>query len=125
MPFYILNWPCAHKDSRGCGWELLFPALAHRVVGACASLSQCAKVQSHHGYLLLIILANGLRLLANVCQDAAVYVEDVPVDEVAGIAGQEHGRPHKVFGSAPTPGRSFGKNELIGGMTAAIWLCLA
>ena len=73
----------------------------------------------------LLYMRVRLRLLANVCQDAAIYVENVAVNEVAGIAGEEHGRTHEVFGSAPTSGRGFGKDELVERMTAAIGLQFA
>jgi len=45
-----------------------------------------------------------LGLLADVGEDAAVYVEDVAVDEVGGVGGQEHGGSGQVLGVAPAVG---------------------
>lgn len=102
------------------------PALAHRVVACvCMRASNEAKGNLITAIFSLLYMRIWLRLLANVCQDAAIYVENMPINEVAGIAGEEHGRSHEVFGSAPTSGRSFGKDELVERMTAAIGLQFA
>ena len=44
--------------------------------------------------------ASLLRLLADVGQDAAVHVENVAVDEVGSVGGQEHGRTLQILGGA-------------------------
>jgi hypothetical protein len=49
--------------------------------------------------MLLKIERGNLRLLADVSEDAAVHVEDVVVDEIAGVAGEEYRRPDQIFAS--------------------------
>ena len=64
-------------------------------------------------------------LLADVGQDAAVHIEDVSVDKVGGVGGQEHRRAHQVLRVAPAAGRSFRDNELVKGaaLAAGGFLC--
>ena len=72
------------------------------------------------GFLLYIkAIANMslLRLLADVSQDTAVYVENVTVYEVRGIAGEEHYRTHQVLRCTPTCSRSLSYNEAVERMT--------
>ena len=66
-----------------------------------------------------------LRLFADVGEDAAVHVQNVPVDEVRSVGSQEHGGTLQVLGRAPTGGRRLGNDELIKRMTAAVRLRLA
>src|SRR5699024_7556628 len=64
-------------------------------------------------------------LLADVGQDAAVHIQDVAVDKVAGVAGQEHRRRAQVLGLAPAVGRGLGADEAVKWMHAAIGLLFA
>ena len=56
---------------------------------------------------------------AEVGEEAAVDVENVAVDEVGGVGGQEHGRAAQIIRLAPALSRSLGDDELVEGMTAA------
>ena len=59
-----------------------------------------------------------LRLLADVGQNTAVHIQDMTVDEVGSVAGQEHGGTHQILGSTPAGSGGLGDDELIEGMTA-------
>ena len=65
------------------------------------------------------------RLVAQVGQDAAVGVEDLPVDEVGGVGGQEDAGAHHVLGFAPAAGRGLGDDKGVEGAAAAVRLALA
>src|SRR5699024_8762763 len=64
-------------------------------------------------------------LLADVGQDAAVDVQDVAVDEVGRVGGEEYGRAHEVLRGAPARGGRLGDDELVERMAAAVGLALA
>ena len=61
-----------------------------------------------------------LGLLADVGQDAAVNVEDVTVDEVGGVGGQEHGGAAQVVRLAPALSGGLGGFILIFGKTNTV-----
>ena len=63
-------------------------------------------------------------LLSDIRQDSSVHIQDVAIDKVGGVGGQEHGRPHQVLRDAPAGSRSFGYNELVKRMPAAVGLSL-
>ena len=66
-----------------------------------------------------------LGLLADVSQDAAISVQDLAVDKVGSMGGQEHAGAHHVLGGAPAACGGLGADEGIEGMAAAIGLDLA
>ena len=57
-----------------------------------------------------------LRLLADVGQYAAIYIQDVPVDEVGSIRCQEYCRSHQILQAAPACRRGFGDEKAVKGM---------
>lgn len=63
-------------------------------------------------------------LISDIRQDSSVHIQDVAIDKVGGVGGQEHGRPHQVLRDAPAGGRSLGYNELVKRMPAAVGLSL-
>ena len=63
-------------------------------------------------------------LLADIGQDAAVHIEDVAVDEIGSVGGQEHRRARQILRVAPAARRGLGDDELVEGMTAAVRLAL-
>ena len=66
-----------------------------------------------------------LGLLADVSQDAAISVQDLAVDKVGSMGGQEHAGADHVLGGAPAACGGLGADEGIEGMAAAIGLDLA
>ena len=66
-----------------------------------------------------------LGLAADVSQNAAVGVQDLAVDEVRSMAGQEHAGAHHIIGVAPAAGRGLSADEGVEGVTAAVRLGLA
>ena len=66
-----------------------------------------------------------LGLLADVSQDAAISVQDLAVDKVGSMGGQEHAGANHVLGDAPAACGGLGADEGIEGMAAAIGLDLA
>ena len=61
-------------------------------------------------------------LLADISEDTAVDIEDMTVDEIAGLGGEEHSRTLEIFGSAPACGRSLRDDEAVERMTASVGL---
>lgn len=66
-----------------------------------------------------------LGLLADVSQDAAISVQDLAIDKVGSMGGQEHAGAHHVLGVAPAAGRGLSADEGVEGVTAAVRLGLA
>ena len=66
-----------------------------------------------------------LGLLADVSQDAAIGVQDLAVDEVRSMAGQEHAGAPNILHISPAAGRGLGADEGVEGVTAAVRLGLA
>ena len=66
-----------------------------------------------------------LRLMAEVGQDAAVGVEDLAVDEVGGVGGQEYAGPDHVLRLAPAAGGRLGDDKGVEGAAAAVGPALA
>ena len=66
-----------------------------------------------------------LGLLADVSQDAAISVQDLAIDKVGSMGGQEHAGADHVLGGAPAACGGLGGDELVEGVTAAVRLGLA
>ena len=73
-------------------------------------------------FVILIVL---LGLLADVSQDAAVGVEDLTIDEVGSMGGQEDAGAHHVLRVAPAACGGLGTDERVERVAAAIGLDLA
>lgn len=65
-----------------------------------------------------------LGLTAQVSQNTAVGVEDLAIDKVRGMRGQEHGRAYHILCLTPAACRGLSQDELVKGMAAAIGLGL-
>lgn len=66
-----------------------------------------------------------LGLLADVSQNTTISVQDLAVDKVGSMGGQEHAGANHVLGGAPAACGGLGADEGIEGMAAAIGLDLA
>lgn len=66
-----------------------------------------------------------LWLLADVCKDATVNIEDMPVHGIGGMRSKEYGRTSEFLGVEPSPCGCLGADERVEGMAAAVCLTLA
>ena len=63
-------------------------------------------------------------LLAEVSLDAAVNVQDLAVDEIGSLGGQEHGRTGQILGLAPATGGGMAHQEGVERMIGTVSLLL-